>query len=94
MCQYVGFSVDATNSLAARMEQPSSPRRSGEFSMHFTGDRPAAAAREDNAHKAMIVRLMFSSVREQLATFSGARAECPPNTLFSCEATLIRFRSP
>jgi hypothetical protein len=70
MCQYVGFAVDATKGLAARMEQPSSPRRSGEFSMHFTGGRSAAAAREHNVQKARIVRLMFRSVR-QLAAFSG-----------------------
>jgi hypothetical protein len=42
ICQYSVFARDPTTSLLVRIVQPSSPRRSGEFSIHFTGERVIA----------------------------------------------------
>jgi hypothetical protein len=55
MCQCVAVFTEATKGLSARIVQPSSPRRSGEFAIHLTGGRSSAVA---NAHRTRTVRIV------------------------------------
>lgn len=81
MCQYAGVSGEATKGLDARMEHPSSPRRSGEFSVHFTGGRSAAAAKEQNAQEAMIVRVTRADeINDRIADHASLSARGRPGT--------------
>jgi hypothetical protein len=53
MCQYTGMATDPTRGLLARIVQPSSPRRSGESSVHLT---PGCSAFAANAISAKITK--------------------------------------